>query len=49
MKKWLFAAIALALNSFAANAQTTPLPHFPFPGVALPNADGGLALLQLRL
>lgn len=42
MKKWLFAAIALALNSFTAFAQNTPLPKFPFSGPALPNADGTL-------
>lgn len=42
MKKWLFAAIALALNSFTAFAQNTPLPQFPFPGPALPNASGTL-------
>lgn len=43
MKKWLYAAIALALISIPANAQnSTPLRHFPFPGPALGNADGKL-------
>lgn len=42
MKKWLFAAIALALISVPVNAQNTPIPRFPFPGPALGNADGTL-------
>lgn len=37
MKKWLFAAVLLALNT-TAFAQI--IPQFPFPGPALPNADG---------
>lgn len=40
MIKWLM-AILLALNT-SAFAQNTPLPRFPFPGPALPNADGTL-------
>lgn len=42
MKKWLLAAILLALNTSAFAQNSTPLPHFPFPGPALGNADGSI-------
>lgn len=41
MKKWLFTAILLVLNT-SVFAQNAPIPRFPFPGPALGNADGTL-------